>query len=71
MKEARFLVKTSFYVWADDEAGAKKQAQTHVEKMRAKYDNRCAVDAINWHPFGKIGTGDSVDISDIETMEIN
>ena len=67
MKEQRFVAIISFFIWAEDEAGAKKQAQTLVEEQRYILDNRASVDRIYHMPFGSLMHGDDVDLSDIET----
>jgi hypothetical protein len=54
MKKERYTMTMDFYIWADDDADAIKEANKIVTKMRAEEDNQPVLLNIHRTPFGQL-----------------
>jgi hypothetical protein len=50
----RYVVTLQFYVWSEDEEGAKVEARRVEQELDLKYDNRADVMEIHEQPFGTL-----------------
>ena len=50
----RYLITTSYYIYADDDKKAKSLAKYIGEKQRRDYDNRCQVTDLRKADFGRL-----------------
>lgn len=51
----RYLVTVQFYIHADSDEDAKRQADQITFDRRKKYDDHCQVVGLLEQPFGKLG----------------
>ena len=49
----RYVITTSYYIYADDDKKAKSLAKYIGEKQRRDYDNRCQVTDLRRADFGR------------------
>ena len=54
-QQERFVAEIDFYVWANDDDDAKKQANKIVQTLDAKFDNRAKLNGLYSQPFGTLG----------------
>lgn len=52
--QKRYLVTTSFYLYADNDADAKDVALAIAAKQAKKFDDCCTVDELAEAPFGSL-----------------
>lgn len=50
----RYLITTSYYIYADSDKKAKSLANYISEKQRRDYDNRCEVTDLRRCDFGRL-----------------
>ena len=50
----RYLITTSYYIYADSDKKAKSLAKYISEKQRRDYDNRCEVTDLRSCDFGRL-----------------
>lgn len=50
----RFIVTADFYIWADDEDQALKDAQEWALKQKKQYDNQAVIQELHSAPFGTL-----------------
>ena len=55
MKEKRYVVTVSLYMWAESDDEVNKQAEVLAKSINDKHDARCSVDEIVEQPQGTIG----------------
>lgn len=53
--EKRFAVTMDFYVWAKDEATARRIAEAAAKHRRDKFDDQAKIIDFKEMPYGKIG----------------
>ena len=51
MKEERYTVAIDFYIWAEDDVAAIKEAQAIVQKMGEENDNQPSLLSVHSTPF--------------------
>ena len=54
MKQKRYLLTTSFFIYADDTAGAIEQSETIVKHAREMNDNYAEIDSLYTAPFASL-----------------
>lgn len=54
MKDTRYLLTTSFYIYAQNDEKAKAKAETIVKKSCDKYDNWAEIDRLLCSPFAQL-----------------
>lgn len=54
-QEKRYTVTLDVYVYAQDDEGAKKEAQFYKEHLQLVEDNKAEIVSIHETPFGTIG----------------
>ena len=50
--QKRYVVTADFYVWANDDKEAKREAQKIMSELKDQYDNNASVITIHEQPFG-------------------
>jgi len=53
MNKERYTVTMDFYIWADDDTEAMREAKTRVRRMEMKEDNQPVLQSLHRTPFGQ------------------
>jgi hypothetical protein len=56
MKKERYTVTMDFYIWADDDANAMKEAKKRVRRMEKAEDNQPVLQSLHRTPFATMAS---------------